>query len=101
MAQKPETKFRQKLRAELEEIPNSFWESIQQKAIQGTPDLLGCVNGRFVGLELKASLVSKLTPLQEHKLSLIRKAGGFGEMVCPENKDDILRELYSFSLEKK
>lgn len=101
MAQKLETKFRQKLRAELEEIPNSFWESIQQKAIQGTPDLLGCVNSRFVGLELKASLASKITPLQEHKLSLIRKAGGFGEMVCPENKDDILRELYLFSMEKK
>lgn len=101
MAQKPETKFRQKFRAKLEEIPNSFWESIQQKAIQGTPDILGCVNGYFVAIELKATSDSKVTPLQEHKLLCITKAGGYAGVACPENCDDMLRELYKLSTEKK
>lgn len=83
MSQKPETIFRQKFRAKLEKIPNCWWESIQQKTIGGTPDLIGCVAGFFVALELKARDVDHPSPLQRLKLDRIASAGGMGLVVSP------------------
>ncbi len=88
--QKPETKFRAKLRARLELVPNSFWESIQQKTIQGTPDIIGCVNGFFVALELKATPSASASALQLLKLKRICNAGGVGYLVHPENMENTL-----------
>ena len=96
MPQKPETIFRKKVRERLELIPNSFWESIQQKTICGTPDILGCINGVFVALELK-SRQGRLTPLQEYKLSQIRTAGGIGLCVHPMNLEEVLLSLKNIS----
>lgn len=93
MAAKPETLFRQKFQRKLELIPDSWFESIQQKSIGGTPDKLGLVRGRFVGLEFKASADEKPTPMQLLKLSRIRAAGGIAEVVFPENADEIFRLL--------
>lgn len=90
--QKPETVFRTKLRPKLEAIPDSFWESIQQKTIIGTPDILGCVRGYFVALELK-SRGGVVTVLQELKLKRIRAAGGFAFVVDPDNADSVLKKL--------
>jgi hypothetical protein len=43
----------------------------------GTPDILACINGMFVGLEVKVD-DNKLTKLQELNLKKIRDGGGFG-----------------------
>lgn len=91
--QKPETKFRAKFRKRLDAIENSWFESIQQKSINGTPDILGVINGYFVGLELKANLKSPVTPLQELKLKKIYEAGGFAAVVHPDNMEEILTAL--------
>lgn len=90
--QKPETVFRAKLRPKLEAIPDSFWESIQQKTIIATPDILGCVRGWFVALELKSSGGSA-TELQKLKLERIERAGGIARVVFPENADEVLAFL--------
>jgi hypothetical protein len=92
---KKETLFRQKLRKKLEELPDSWWETIQQKTIHGTPDLIGCVKGRFIGIEIKAEAASTVHPLQARKLSCIRDAGGIGLIVYPENMDEVLNSLRS------
>ena len=91
--QKPETKFRNRFRKRLDAIPNSWFESIQQKSINGTPDILGCVNGYFVALELKATHKSPVTELQNYKLKKIYDAGGFRAIVHPENMEDVLENL--------
>lgn len=93
MPKKPETLFRARFQKKLDEIPGSWWESIQQKAIQGTPDILGCVGGAFVALELKATPTSKITALQQLKLGRIDEAGGIAWVVHPENAEDILTIL--------
>jgi Holliday junction resolvase len=80
----------------LREIPNAWFESIQQKAIRGTPDLLGCVGQYFVALEVKASK-GKATVLQEYKLEQIRKCGARAVVVSPENIDDVLVMLNALS----
>lgn len=93
MPQKPETKFRNKIRPLLESLPKSFWESIQQKTIKGSPDIVGCVNGYFIALELKSSSKAEVTPLQRHKLESIKVAGGVAVVVTPENWDVVYNGL--------
>ena len=85
MSKKPETLFRERIRPKLDGIPGTWWESIQQKAILGSPDIIGCVAGYFVGLELKADEFSKVSKLQELKLRQIAAAGGLGIVVHPGN----------------
>jgi hypothetical protein len=47
----------------------------------GLPDIIACVDGRFVGLEVKTP-VGKLTALQRATLERIRAAGGVAEKVA-------------------
>ena len=49
----------------------------------GVPDLIACVNGTFVGIEVKSAngVPSKL---QEYNLNQIRKSGGVGLILYPK-----------------
>jgi hypothetical protein len=67
--------------------PPIFHESIQQKAIVGTPDILCCIQGRFVAIEIK-SKGGKLSALQKVKLQKIIDAGGIGIEVNPSNFEE-------------
>lgn len=48
----------------------------------GTPDILACVNGYFLAIEVKAQ-DGKPTELQLAKIDAIRKAGGFAYVAYP------------------
>lgn len=48
----------------------------------GIPDILACVNGYFVGIEVKADN-GKPSPLQLHNITKIRQAGGFAFVLYP------------------
>ena len=48
----------------------------------GTPDLLACVNGYFLAIEVKAP-EGEASELQRLKIEDIRKAGGFAYVVYP------------------
>lgn len=48
----------------------------------GTPDILACVNGYFLAIEVKAP-EGKPSELQLAKIAEIRKAGGFAYVVYP------------------
>ena len=61
----------------------------------GIPDILACINGYFVGIEVK-SQTGKPSPLQLHHCSEIRKAGGFAFVVYPsgfEQFKDFIQQL--------
>lgn len=94
MGQKPETVFRQKVVRDLTTLPDIAIFSIQQRTIVGDPDLLLCLRGIFVGLELK-SAEGKPSKLQEYKLDKIRKAGGIAQVVYPDNWDEVFINLKS------
>lgn len=49
---------------------------------EGIPDILACVNGYFVGIEVKAQN-GRPSPLQMYHCEQIRKAGGFAFVVYP------------------
>lgn len=60
----------------------------------GVPDLLCCVNGRFVGIEVKAEN-GRLSELQKYNLEEIRKAGGIAIVVKPSEFDRLKETLIS------
>lgn len=93
MAQKPETVFKNRFVPRLKRLPNSFIVKIQQVAKIGTPDLLICIGGLFVAIELKSSVKGKVSPLQEHNLNLIAEAGGITIVAHPENEEKVMNYL--------
>ena len=58
----------------------------------GIPDIVACINGRFVGIECKAGK-GKTTALQEKNLNAISQAGGLSIVVNEKNVDDLLMLL--------
>lgn len=50
----------------------------------GTPDILACVNGYFLAIEVKAQ-TGKPSELQLVKIADIRKAGGFAYVAYPSD----------------
>jgi len=85
----------------LKAIPNSYWFVKEAKGIRGIPDIIGVINGRFVGIEVKrtaaeARKTSGRIVLQKHNLSKINNAHGIGFIIHPDNieeKLEILRGL--------
>lgn len=71
-----------------------YWAGAQFTK-SGVPDILACVNGYFVGIEVKAQN-GKPSDLQLYNIRQIRKAGGFAYVVYPsgwESLKDILDDL--------
>lgn len=83
-----ETPFKEKVEKWLSD--NGFWY-IKYWAgngftKEGIPDILACINGKFYGMELKGT-DGKPRLLQLVKLRDIRKAGGVGVVLWPEDFD--------------
>lgn len=86
----------------LKEIPNSKWFVKEAKSIRGLPDIIGCINGYFVALEVKISPKelghkSGRHILQRHVLQSFNKVGGFCSFIYPDNEDEILEHLRDIS----
>ena len=50
----------------------------------GVPDLLCCLNGRFIAIEVKADK-GKPSPLQLHNIEKIRESGGIALIAYPKD----------------
>jgi len=94
VSSKPETVFRRQVCAWIDEqLVHCVRMTIQQVALCGTPDLLLCLNGRFVALELKAE-DGKATALQRHILDkIISKGRGVSFVAKPSNWLEIQKRL--------
>jgi len=93
----PETKLKELVMRDLKEVPNCWFVKVQQMCIRGTPDMLLCVSGSFVAIELKKDDKSVVTPIQKYELAKIRAAGGHSFVVTPENWDKVKTLLYSLA----
>ena len=60
-------------------------------ANNGTPDILACLDGKFIGIEAKAGS-NKPTELQLHNLKRIAEAGGLA-LVINETNLELVRDL--------
>lgn len=56
----------------------------------GVPDILACVNGYFVGIEVKAEN-GHPSDLQLYNVQKIRESGGFAFIVYPSGYDDLTK----------
>ncbi len=92
MARKPETNFRARVKRDLATLRETVVFPIQQQTILGDPDLICCIRGKFVALELK-SAKGKASVLQTHKLESVRKAGGVAFTVFPSLWEEIFASL--------
>jgi hypothetical protein len=66
-----------------------------ERMLAGLPDLIGCLNGKFFGLEVKLpENRGKTSARQEYVAALIERAGGFWGVVCSaEEAMSVLTQL--------
>ncbi len=93
-----ESAFKEKVKKRLNAVDGLYFFVKEALALRGIPDIIGCYQGRFFAWELKRSYKEsrKRTGrivLQRHIIKLIKKAGGIGEIVYPENFDEKFEEL--------
>lgn len=60
-----------------QEFPNVFFWKTSERFTSGIPDIVGCIEGRFFAIELKAAR-NKPSKIQDYTLKKIREAGGHG-----------------------
>lgn len=66
------------------------WGGGYQKA--GIPDLIICLKGRFIAVELKNE-VGKPSPLQLYNIEKIKKSGGQAFILNPSQFEDFKKEV--------
>lgn len=92
MAATPEKKIKDKVTSVLKaEGVYHFFPATHGYGRSGVPDIVGCVNGRFLGIECKAN-GNKPTALQVRELESIRRSNGVA-VVVDETNWDMLPEL--------
>jgi Holliday junction resolvase len=98
MAATPEKKVKDKIVTVLkDEGVYYFFPATHGYGRSGVPDIIACVNGRFLAIECKAG-GGKLTALQVREIEHIRRCGGVAVVANEENWDMVralLRELSS------
>ena len=79
-----EKNFENKIKAYLKSIGAYFMKTHGDRFSRvGTPDIIACVNGHFVAVEVKAEN-GKPSELQIHNIEQINKAGGCGVILYPK-----------------
>jgi len=89
----PEAKVKKKVVAQLKELRAYYFYPVTGGyGRSGVPDIIGCYEGLFFGIECKAGK-NKPTPLQEKNLKEIRDAGGLDMVVNEDNVDAVTHVL--------
>lgn len=92
MAKTPEKVVKDKVTSVLKsEGVYHFFPATHGYGRSGVPDIVGCVNGRFIAIECKAN-GNKPTALQIREIESIRKCNGVA-VVVDETNWDMLPEL--------
>lgn len=94
----PEAKVKKKVVEQLKQLRAYYFYPVTGGyGRSGVPDIIGCYEGLFFGIECKAGN-NKLTPLQEKNLKEIRAAGGLDMVVNEDNMHEVANELREWSM---
>jgi Holliday junction resolvase len=84
----PEKNFENKVKQFIEDSGGWYVKFFANKMTKsGIPDILACINGYFVGIEVKAQN-GKPSELQLYHCEKIRRSGGFAFILYPSGFDD-------------
>lgn len=95
-----EKNYERRIKAFLKENGVYYFKMLGCAATRpGVPDLICCINGRFVAIEVKSE-TGRLTDLQKANIELIQQSGGIALATWPDDFPhlkkiikDILNEL--------
>lgn len=95
MADTPEKKVKRKIVAILKEYGAYYFYPVTGGyGASGVPDVVACINGKFVGIEAKADMKkNKPTALQVKNLNQIKEAGGIALVIDANNLDHLITTL--------
>lgn len=86
--------FENKIKEFLKTLPNTwyfkYWAGPMSQA--GIPDVIACVNGHFVAIEVKAPN-GVVSALQERNIRLINKCNGNAYITYPKDFEGLKMEL--------
>lgn len=89
MAQTPEAKVKAKVVKALKDADvYYFFPATHGFGRSGVPDIVCCVDGKFLGIECKAGK-NKPTALQVREMEAIRQANGIAVVVNEESWDNL------------
>ena len=93
MAKTPEAKVKDKVTKVLKEEGAYYFFPVQTGyGRAGIPDIICCVDGRFLAIECKAGK-NKPTKLQEREISKIYDAGGVAVVVTDQDPETYTRAV--------
>jgi len=96
MAMTPEAKVKKQVTRQLDAMGAYYFYPVTGGyGRSGVPDIVGCYQGLFFGIECKAGK-NKPTPLQDKNLKDIRKAGGMDMVVNEWTVGDLTDTLGSW-----
>lgn len=91
-----ENRFKTKLVREIKDmLPGSMVLHLDPNEIQGIPDLLVLYRDKWAVLEGKKSARASHRPNQDYYVGLMNDMS-FAAFIYPENKDEVLEELYLY-----
>ena len=91
-----ENRFKTKLVNELEDMfPGCIILHMDPNEYQGIPDLLILYKNTWAALEGKKSAKASIRPNQTYYVDLMDNMS-YAAFIYPENKDEVLDELYSY-----
>ena len=97
MAMTPEAKVKKQVTRQLDAMGAYYFYPVTGGyGRSGVPDIVGCYQGLFFGIECKAGK-NKPTPLQDINLKEIRKAGGMDMVVNEDNVGGVSSSLTSWA----
>lgn len=92
-----EKQFENKVKKYLKNLTKCWftkiWGGGYQKA--GIPDILACINGKFVAIELKSD-VGKPSELQKRNVRLINESNGYAVVLYPKEFEDFKKLISEF-----
>lgn len=90
----PEKKVENLIKYELKRLSNIWYFKVAASSEMppGIPDIIACIDGKFVGIETKApGKIKNTSPAQKVQHELIRKAGG--KVIVTDDFYDFLVQL--------
>ncbi|ASN68335.1 putative VRR-NUC domain-containing protein [uncultured Caudovirales phage] len=89
-----EKTFENEIKKFLNSIPNTWfyknWSGPYSKS--GIPDIIACVNGQFVAIEVKAAN-GRASELQKRNIRLIRESKGLGYILYPKDFEQFKKDM--------